>query len=185
MSKKYSIILSDPAWSYRGQTQHGGQGKPYTGGAKTHYPTMELHELKALDVPSICEKDALMFMWTSSPHLDQGIELLKSWGFEWATVGFVWDKKAVNPGYYTMSQCELCLIGKKGRIPRPRGARNVRQLVSESRTTHSTKPDEVRQRIVQMFPTQSRLEMFSRQKVEGWDAWGNEIESDVVIGVRK
>lgn len=123
-----------------------------------------------------------MFMWATSPHLDQAIELMKSWGFQWATVGFVWDKQRVNPGFYTMSQVELCLIGKRGKIPRPRGARNIRQFVSEMRGDHSAKPAEVRKRIELMFPQQTKLEMFARQSAPGWDAWGDEVQSTVTIG---
>jgi N6-adenosine-specific RNA methylase IME4 len=120
-------------------------------------------------------------MWTSSPHLDQAIELMKAWGFKWATVGFVWDKQKVNPGFYTMSQVELCLIGKKGKIPQPRGARNIRQLVSIERGKHSAKPHEVRQRIELMFPTQNKIELFARDEVEGWDCHGNEVEGGAFL----
>jgi len=173
MNKKYQIIYADPPWDYKGQTQTGKNGIP-TGGASSHYGCMKLPELKELDVPALCDDDCLLFMWSSSPHLDQSIELMKAWGFAWATVGFVWDKQRVNPGFYTMSQCELCLIGKRGKIPKPRGARNIRQLVSELRGKHSAKPQEVRKRIDQMFPKQSKLEMFAREKFEGWDAHGNQ-----------
>ena len=106
---------------------------------------------------------------------------MKAWGFQWATVGFVWDKQRVNPGFYTMSQCELYLIGKRGKIPSPRGARNVRQLVSSMREKHSKKPHEVRTRIEEMFPEQRKVELFAREKVRGWSAWGEEIESDFVL----
>ena len=115
-------------------------------------------------------------MWSSSPHLDQAIELGKSWGFKYITIGFVWDKQAVNPSYYTMSQVEICLIFKKGKIPQPRGARNIRQLISIKRTRHSAKPTEVRDRITEMFPTQLKVEMFARERVEGWDSVGNEVD---------
>jgi N6-adenosine-specific RNA methylase IME4 len=177
--KQYDIIYADPPWDYKGQKQHNGAGGKDTGSAAKHYGTLKLSDLKRLAVASVAAEDCLLFMWSSSPHLDQAIDLMKAWGFKWATVGFVWDKQRVNPGFYTMSQCELCLIGKRGKIPRPRGARNVRQLVSALRGAHSVKPDEVRNRIVAMFPTQSKLELFSRKKVDGWDAWGNEVDSDV------
>lgn len=183
MTTKYEIIYADPPWEY-GNQQHNGKGKPSTGGAATHYSTMELADIKRIDLPSVVAADALLFMWSSSPHLDVAIELMKSWGFKWATVGFVWDKQRVNPGFYTMSQCELCLIGKRGRIPTPRGARNVRQFVSSMRGRHSEKPDEVRRRIEEMFPTQRRLEMFARVAAPGWDVWGNEVESSVTIPMR-
>ena len=85
-------------------------------------------------------------------------------------------KERVNPGFYTMSQCELCLVGKRGKIPRPRGARNERQLVRELRGVHSTKPEEVAVRIGRMFPEQRKIELFARRAREGWDVWGNEVE---------
>ena len=127
-----------------------------------------------MPVNTITSEDALLFLWVTNPHLDQGIELLKAWGFKYATVAFVWDKQRVNPGFYTMSQCELCLVGKKGKIPQPRGARNVRQLVSSMRTKHSAKPAEVRTKIDLMFPTQNKIELFARQAASGWDRWGLE-----------
>jgi len=183
VSTKYEIIYADPPWEY-GNSQHNGKGRPTTGGAATHYPTMTISDLKRLDVQSVTAPDALMFMWSSSPHLDRAVALLEAWGFKWATVGFVWDKQRVNPGFYTMSQCELCLIGKRGRIPTPRGARNVRQFLSSMRGRHSEKPDEVRRRIEEMFPTQRKLEMFARVAAPGWDVWGNEVESSVTIPMR-
>ena len=179
--KKYSIIYADPPWDYKGQKQHNGKGGKDTGGAIKHYPTMTLSELKEIDVASICNDDSLLFLWATSPHLDQAIELMKAWGFKWATVGFVWDKVKVNPGFYTMSQCELCLIGKRGRIPKPRGARNVRQYLKIPREKHSKKPSMVRFRIEKMFPDQSKVELFAREKADGWDCWGNEVTSDDIF----
>lgn len=171
---KYDIIYADPPWDYKGQ-QQTGKKKELTGGAILHYPTMTVKEMiEQIAIPAA--DNSLMFMWTSSPHLDQAIELGKGWGFKYATVAFVWDKQAVNPGFYTMSQCELCLVFKKGKIPSPRGARNIRQMVSEMRREHSRKPDEVRKRIEEMFPEQTKLEMFARTASEGWDVWGNETE---------
>jgi N6-adenosine-specific RNA methylase IME4 len=181
MNKKFSIVYADPPWDYKGQEQHAGAGGFATGGAISHYNTMTLEDLKKIDVVSHCEKDCLLFMWATSPHLDQAIDLLKAWGFQWATVGFVWDKQRINPGFYTMSQIELCLIGKRGKIPQPRGARNIRQFVSEIRGEHSTKPSEVRSRIEQMFPSHAKLEMFARTVTPGWDVWGNEVSSTIEV----
>lgn len=176
---KYSILYADPAWDYAGREQHGT--KEANKSVKDHYNTMTLEQLKQLKVKDITEKDALLFLWTSSPHLPQAIELMEHWGFEYKTVAFVWDKQKVNPGYYTMSQCELCLVGKKGNIPKNRGARNVRQFLSQERTKHSKKPDEIRDRISQMFPTHTKVELFARTKTEGWDVWGNEVETELIL----
>ena len=174
--ERYGIVYADPPWDYKGQLQHTGPGSGDSGGAVRHYPTVPLSDLKELNVGSISADNSLLFMWATSPHLDQAIDLGKAWGFAWATVAFVWDKQRVNPGFYTMSQCELCLVFKRGRIPTPRGARNVRQLVSERRAEHSRKPVEVRRRIEEMFPRQRKIELFARDAdVDGWDTWGADI----------
>ncbi|MBF2760897.1 MAG: transcriptional regulator [Ectothiorhodospiraceae bacterium AqS1] len=177
-SKRYEVIYADPPWDYKGQLQHCGAGGGDSGGAMRHYPTVTLADLKTLPVDRIAADDSLLFLWATSPHLDQAIDLGKAWGFAWATVAFVWDKCKTNPGYYTLSQCELCLAFKKGKIPSPRGARNIRQLVSEPRQGHSRKPDEVRRRIESMFPDQSRIELFAREPAAGWKAWGLEAQWD-------
>lgn len=175
--EKYSVIYADPPWDYKGGKQHTGSGGVDSGSAQTHYPTMSLDDIKQLEVARICEKDALCFMWTSSPHLDQAISVLDWWGFDYKTIAFVWYKEKPNPGYYTMSECEICIVGKKkkGKIPQPRGARNIRQFLSKKRGRHSEKPAEIRQRIEQMFPAHKRIELFARESVDGWDCWGNEV----------
>lgn len=177
----FSIIYADPPWDYKGQLQHNGHGAKNTGGAMAHYPTLKLEQLKTLELSPVMAPDCLLFMWVTSTHLPQGIALMESWGFEYKTVAFAWDKIKPNPGYYTMSQLEMCLVGKQGKIPAPRGARNERQWLSEKKTKHSAKPEEVRRRIERMFPTQAKLEIFARKPTRGWSAWGNEIVSDVKL----
>jgi len=175
----FDILYADPPWDYKGQKQHAGPGSAPTGGASTHYQTMSLEELVRINIQSVLSENALLFLWSTSPHLDQAITLLKLWGFDYATIGFVWNKGRLNPGFYTLSQCEICLIGKRGVIPRPRGSRKERQYLEEMRSAHSTKPDEVRSRIDRMFPTQRKLEIFARKQVEGWTCWGDELDSPV------
>lgn len=173
---KYDIIIADPPWDYKGQKQHNGKGGKETGSASTHYATMTLNELKTIPVSSVSSDNSLLFLWTSSPHLDQAIELMQTWGFDYATIAFVWNKDKVNPGFYTMSQVELVLVGKKGSIPRPRGSRSQRQIVHSPRTNHSAKPEEVQDRIEKMFPLQSKLELFARRVRPNWTCLGNEID---------
>jgi len=176
---RFSIIYADPPWSYQGQKQHNGvEGNK---SVTDHYNVVDLEKLKTLNVASVCESDCLLFMWTSSPHLDQAIDLMRAWGFQYKTVAFVWYKQKTNPGYYTMSECEICIVGKRGCIPQPRGTRNERQFLSEKRGAHSAKPAAIRERISRMFPTQKKLELFCREKIAGWSSWGNEVESDVTL----
>jgi len=182
----YDIIYADPPWDYKGQTQTG-PNKKKSSSSTDHYPTMKLSELKKLDIPKIANDDSLLFLWATSPHLDQAIELMKSWGFKYATIAFVWDKMKTNPGFYTMSQCEICLVGKRmgGKIPQPRGARNIRQFIQFCREAHSKKPDEARDRINKMFPSQKKIELFARQQLEDWDSWGLDVNSEIQIETRE
>jgi N6-adenosine-specific RNA methylase IME4 len=143
-------------------------------------PSKQIVSPSSKVISDICEKDCLIFMWSSSPHLVQALELMKGWGFEYKTVAFVWDKQKVNPGYYTMSQVELCLVGKRGKIP-IRGSRNERQFLSEMRRSHSQKPDAVRDRIARMFPNVRKVELFARVATTGWSVWGNEVETNISI----
>ncbi len=173
---KFSILYADPPWDYKGQLQHNGAGGINTGGAAKYYPTVTTKEMSSWPIHKICEDNSLLFMWATSPHLDQAIDLGKAWGFKWATVAFIWNKESKNPGFYTMSMCEFCLVFKRGKIPQPRGLRNVEQLLNKKRAKHSEKPSEIRKYIEDMFTTQKKIELFARQKTKGWTAWGLEIK---------
>lgn len=172
---KYDILYADPPWQFNTK-ECLAKKSILNGEINTHYSTMTLNDLKGLDIKSITTDKCLLFLWVVSPMLDDGIELMKSWGFKYGTVAFVWHKQRSNPGHYTMSECELCLVGRMGSIPTPRGARNMHQFLSELRGEHSEKPNEIRNRITQMFPTQKKIELFARQSIPGWDVVGNEID---------
>jgi N6-adenosine-specific RNA methylase IME4 len=186
--KKYDIIYADPPWDYGGKLQFDKSSKSadkidlgkniFISSANFKYPTVKIAALKKIPIYEIAKDDCLLFMWVTNPHLAQGIELGHSWGFEYRTVAFVWDKMVHNPGKYTMSYCELCLVFKRGRIPSPRGARNIKQLVRSPRGEHSEKPLEVLEGIEQMFPTQERIELFARNKPSGWDVWGLDVREE-------
>ena len=68
-------------------------------------------------------------------------------------------------------------MGIKGK-PKKQSS-TVRQLVVTPIEKHSKKPDCVRDMIVALCGDIPRIELFARQKVDGWDVWGNEVVSDV------
>ena len=179
-NKKYNIIYADPPWEYKQKQinfQHYNEGKKYINHVTEHYNTMtkqELFDMKNVIKNIADEKSCLLFMWATCPNLDLAIDLGRYWGFEFKTVAFVWDKQRTNYGFYTLSQCELCLVFKKGKIPK-KAVNNIKQFLSEHVGTHSTKPKEIRNRIDKMFNKFSRIELFARQTCEGWDCWGNEV----------
>jgi len=183
--KKFDIIYADPPWDYNGKMQFDKSSKDvenidltkniFISTAAFKYPTLKTNELKKLAVQKIAKDNCLLFMWSTNPHLEQALELGKAWGFEYRTIAFIWDKMNHNPGQYTLSNCELCLLFKRGKIPTPRGARNIQQLVRSPRKEHSEKPYEVMIRIEKMFPTQERIELFARNEIEGWTSWGLDV----------
>lgn len=184
--KKYDIIYADPPWDYSGKMQFDKSGRKdvnknwekniFISAANFKYPTLTTKQMMRIPIFEIAKEDSLLFMWVTNPHLAQGIELGTAWGFEYRTVAFVWDKMVHNPGQYTMSYCELCLVFKRGRIPQPRGARNIKQLIRYPRAAHSEKPNEVRLGIEKMFPSQDRIELFARHKPKNWDVWGLDVQ---------
>ena len=184
-SESYDVIYADPPWDYNGKMQYdkssiktenvGFEKNIFISSAEFKYPTLKLKELKELNVKSIAADDCLLFMWTTGPQLAYAVELGQSWGFDYKTIAFVWDKMVHNPGRYTLSQTELCLVFKRGKIPTPRGARNIRQLLQVPRGKHSEKPEIVIDGITKMFPQQRKIELFARKNYNGWDNWGLEI----------
>ena len=175
--KKYSVIYADPPWSYRDKRDKHPR---LCGGARVHYDVMNTSDVKALPVASIADNNCMLFLWATFPNLPDAIEVMKAWGFKYKTLGFSWiktNRKSGTPffgiGYYTKSNCEVCLIGVKGKPIKE--SNSVSSVVIEPIEGHSKKPDCVRDRIVTLCGDVPRIELFARQRVEGWDAWGDEV----------
>lgn len=174
--KKYNLIYADPPWSFKTFSDKG-KGRS----AERHYPCMGKKEIQELNVPKICAKDCVLFLWVTAPCLIEGIELIKAWGFTYKTVAFTWikqnkknDKIFKGMGYYTRSNAEFCLLATRGKILE-RKSHSVSSVVISHLEEHSKKPDEIREKIVELFGDLPRVELFARQQFEGWDSFGNEI----------
>lgn len=175
-TNKYSIIYADPPWNFK---TYSNKGKGRS--AESHYPTMTKGEIEKLPIRDISSNNAVLFLWVTYPCLEQGLELIKKWGFTYKTCAFSWiklNKKSktdfVGMGYYTRANNEICILATKGK-PLKRESKSVRQLVMSPIEEHSKKPNEVRDRIVQLFGAIPRIELFARQQADGWDCWGNEV----------
>jgi len=185
MNKKYQVIYADPPWHYERQIDKVIKSPSSRVDAKSVYPTMKKDEIAALPIASLTDKDAACFMWTTDHHLPEAMEILKSWGFTYKTVGFVWVKKtkhgnsAMVMGPWTNKGAELCLFATKGAMTKHIGSHKIAQVIEAERTTHSKKPQEAADRIVEMFPNSSRIELFARDAKSGWDVWGNEVQNDI------
>ncbi len=179
-SKKYDIIYADPPWTY---TKSGSKTNA-RGLAKQHYATMTVEDICELPVPEICNEGAACFLWATFPMIADALRVMGAWGFRYITAAFVWVKtyaKSGKPfwgmGQYTRANAEVLLFGisKDFKATERVKSHKVHQIVQAPYEGHSRKPDEVRRRIVELLGDVPRIELFARQRVDGWDAWGNEI----------
>lgn len=169
--KKYQIIYADPPWRYDFSETNSRK-------IENQYPTMDLKDISNLiyDFPFEFAKDSVLYLWATAPKLREALELMKDWGFEYKT-NAVWDKETIGMGYWFRGQHEILLVGTKGEFPPPNEKDRVSSVIKEKKTKHSKKPNYVRNLISRIYPNNSKIELFARNKTEGWDVWGNEVES--------
>jgi N6-adenosine-specific RNA methylase IME4 len=176
----YEVILVDCPWDYNDQSCNGGIG--------FEYPGMSLEQLAALPVPRLAAKNCSLFTWGTWPFVFECLALGRLWGFDYVSKAFDWVKvtKAGKPhegglGRWTRGNTEFCLMFKRGRPQRV--AKDVQALILQEfdedvllsqRGRHSAKPPEVRERIAKLLGDVPRIELFARERVAGWDAWGND-----------
>jgi len=162
---KYRVIYADPPWKY------GDQLTENYGPVKYHYPAMTIPELCALPVAALATKNAVLFLWTTSPLLEETFPLIEAWGFEYKT-SFVWDKVKHNMGHYNSVRHEFLLVATRGSCT-PDVAKLYDSVVTIERGKHSVKPPYFRKMIDTLYPHGKRIELFAREDVVGWERFGN------------
>jgi N6-adenosine-specific RNA methylase IME4/ParB-like chromosome segregation protein Spo0J len=163
---KFSIIYANPPWEYEHPISLSRE-------IENHYPTMELEKIKETKVPA--DDNAMLFLWTPAPLIEHGLEVMKAWGFSYRT-SMVWVKDKIGMGNYVRMKHELLLIGTKGEgIGMPLPENKPESVIFAERTEHSKKPDIFYEIIEKMYPKHSKIELFARNKKDGWEAWGNEM----------
>lgn len=167
---KYSVIYADPPWEYNSGDQHTNVEQRTVLGI--HYSSMSIKEICALPVRDISSNNAALFLWVTSPLLAECFEVITAWGFTYKA-SMVWDKVKHNVGHYVSVRHEFLLICTKGVMPHIPNL--VDSVYEEPRTEHSRKPEYFRKVIETMYPNEKRIELFARQRTEGWDVWGNEV----------
>jgi len=168
---KYRVLYADPPWSYNDKADDRGQG------AEQHYPSMSIAELCALSIKDICEPNAVLFLWTTSPLLAESFDVIDAWGFTYKS-SFVWDKHAPNMGHYNSVRHEFLLVCVRGSCA-PDVPKQFDSVQKTGRTEHSEKPGVFRIIIDTLYPHGKRLELFARERVEGWAVWGNEVGDEL------
>jgi N6-adenosine-specific RNA methylase IME4/DNA-binding transcriptional regulator YdaS (Cro superfamily) len=162
----FAVIYADPPWVYDSSESDNRV-------VENHYPTMTLDDICTLDVNSIAHDDAVLFLWTTSPKLNEAFQVLEAWGFEYRTCA-VWDKEKIGMGYYFRQQHELLFVATRGTIPTPAAEHRPSSVIRSPREEHSRKPECVYEIIETMYPQLPKIELFARNVRPGWSRWGNQ-----------
>ncbi len=175
-AKQYSVIYADPPWAY----SQGGNTKSSRRDCKTALPNHDHRGNMRPAGPRNRPRGGSLLYVATFPNITEAIKVMEAWGFTYKTAAFVWVKKNrkqggnfMGLGAYTRANAEVCLLGvtpgfkAKTQIR----AHNVHQIIEAPFEGHSKKPDETRRRIVELLGDVPRLEMFARQRADGWDAW--------------
>ena len=177
-NRRYAVLYADPPWHFEVYNEESGVERA----AGNHYFTMPLNEICALPVLSLAAPDAVLFMWTTAPHLRESFDVLAAWGFEYKT-NIVWVKDKIGLGYFVRNQHELLLVATRGDMPSPSPANRPSSVIDAPRREHSRKPDEAYALIERMYPELPKIELFARNTRPGWDAWGSEIPPEMEAAV--
>lgn len=184
--KRYSLLLCDPPWRFKNYSDKWHEGRAESRWVGNEYRLMTDTALRDLPIGDLAADNSVLILWATFPSLPQAIDLMKAWGFTYKTCAFTWvktyaksGKPFVGMGYYTRANPEIALLGTRGK-PLPRLSHSVRQLIVSPVREHSRKPDEVRDRIVELFGDLPRIELFARgPAAPGWDTWGDEAENSI------
>lgn len=133
---------------------------------------MSVKDICGLKVEEIAAKDCVLFLWATFPQLPEALRVIKAWGFQYKTVAFVWLKQNKSGkgwffglGFWTRGNAEICLLAIKGKPHR--NSNRVHQFLISPIRGHSQKPEEAREKIVELMGDLPRVELFAREKTEG------------------
>lgn len=168
---KWRVILADPPWKYGDERVALNKGY---GPAEAHYPTMAVEEICALKVPEITLDNAVLFLWVTSPMLEEASKVIRAWGFVYKA-SFIWDKVGHNYGHYNSVRHELLLVSTKGSCLPDSDRRDDSVISIEKNRVHSQKPEAFYELIERLYPHGPKMELFLRGTPRpGWFGWGNE-----------
>jgi len=160
----FDIIYADPPWQY--------EVNFLSASPDNHYETLSVEQICKLQPKT--NQNTMLFLWATNPLLTEALEVMKAWGFKYKT-NMVWVKDRIGLGFYFRGQHELLLLGVKGKVTPPVESCRFPSVLKSDVREHSRKPNEVYEIIEKMYPQSKRMEMFARNKREGWTAWGNEV----------
>ena len=165
---KYRVIYADPPWQYSNSMPVDMATQQ-----EDHYPTMPVSEICKLPVSDLALDNAVLFLWATSPILEESFGVIRAWGFKYKAF-FEWDKVKHNMGHYNSVRAEILLVAVRGSC-QPDESKLFDSVQTIERSDHSTKPEKFREIIQTLYPYGPRVELFARQEREGWVTYGNQL----------
>lgn len=169
--KRYGTVLVDAPWNIN------QRGKNNNRSAERHYPLMPLERIKAMPVADLCEENAHLYLWCPNGLIPQALEVIKAWGFTYRCT-MVWCKPRMSLGNYIRTAHETMCFATRGNSPVKFHGQPSFMFCAQQ--DHSHKPEE-QFAVIERLSDGPYLELFARRHQPGWDCWGNEIDSDIVI----
>jgi len=175
--KKYQIIVIDPPWQVKKI-----QNKLRPNQVEMDYPLMSLEEIKNLPISQLADENSWCFLWTTQKYLWESKDILEEWGFN-HLLTMVWEKtygRSAGMALYGFRwNGEFILVGTKGKKQMFPKTKLIPAVFSAENIRHSEKPQKFYDLIAPLG--KNRIDLFARQKREGWDVWGNEVKSDIEL----
>lgn len=176
--RTYGTILADPPWRFANRT---GKVAPEHGRLK-RYVTMGLEEVCRLPVQAHADARSHLYLWVPNAMLPDGFKVMAAWGFTYKTT-LTWYKvrKDGGPdgrgvGFYFRNVTETILFGVRGSMRTLAPGRRQVNLLATRKREHSRKPDEL-YGVIEACSPGPYLELFARTRRDGWDGWGNEVDT--------
>ena len=185
----YNIIYADPPWR---QSKGGKKSvRPKSSGGKLEYQVITLDEIKnhLYLATKLTSEDSVLFLWTIDKYLFDAENMASELGYK-LHARMIWNKVTGIPAAFTIRYGhEYLLYMYKGKLtPVSKDERGkIHSVFTEQVKRHSQKPEVAYQIIERLYPNKHKLEMYARPisgmfpKRDGWDVWGNEVESDIEL----
>lgn len=165
---QYNTIIIDPSWPIEKIERYEAPHQE----PDLDYKTMSLEAIKNLKMPA--SENCHLFLWTTQKYLPISFEILKGWGFKYIFT-MVWCKTGgFQPFNLPQYNCEFAVYGRIG-SPEFIETKSFFTCFHGKRREHSRKPKEFYDLICRVCP-EPRIDIFSREKKDGFDSWGDEID---------
>jgi N6-adenosine-specific RNA methylase IME4 len=167
----------DPPWSYTNKRT----GRTLVSGSEQHYATLSIEELMDLKpyLDKITKDDAVIYLWVTNPFIQEGLELVRHYGFDYKTL-ITWVKSNGNSkglGFWYRGNTEHMIFGIKGSVE-PFRSQQINVFHSPIKE-HSVKPlksYELIEQASRTIPNLKILEIFARRYRFEWTTIGMDLD---------